>query len=71
MRGKETKERSLGETPFTMVTKITKTASPKKKAHFRQKWEFNRLYKSPLYILLGRDLNLVPHFVIMPRDQED
>ena len=29
IRSKESKERSLGQTPFTMIIKITKTASPK------------------------------------------
>ena len=42
---KETKGRSLGQTPFTMIIKITKTASPKNR-------RFNRLNKSPLYLLL-------------------
>ena len=35
--GKKYKERSLRQTPFTMITKITKTASPKESQFLPQK----------------------------------
>ena len=51
---KETNGRSLGQSPFTMITKITKTAMFKMiLTPFWQKLEFDKLNKSPLYILLG------------------
>ena len=46
---KETKGRSSGQTPFTIITKITKTASPKKKQFLTPKTLSNLFWKKKFH----------------------